>query len=99
MKQIKIGNFILNRRQELGLTQMDVAKKLGYKHGNFIGMLEKGQSFFPVDKWKAYARALQIKELPFLRVVLEEFYPDMLPHFRDEEDTRTNMNRNEEGGK
>jgi transcriptional regulator with XRE-family HTH domain len=91
MRKTKIGNFILNRRQALDLTQLDVAKKLGYKHGNFIGMLEKGQAYFPVEKWKAYARALQTNELQFLRIVLEECYPDMLPYFRDDEDERTNI--------
>ena len=82
LRKTVIGNLIYNRRTQLGMTQFEVAKALGYKHGNFIGMLEKGQSYFPVDKWQDYARVLQIKEEEFLKVVLEEVYPNMLPYFK-----------------
>lgn len=83
LNKSKTANLIYNRRRELGLTQFDVAKKIGYKHGNFIGMVEKGQSFFPVEKWKKYARALGVEEKQFLRVVLEDFYPDMLKFLKE----------------
>ena len=82
VRETKVGNMIVQKREQLGLTQYEVGQKLGYKHGNYIGMLEKGQSYFPVDKWQDYARVLQVKEAEFLKVVLEEVYPNMLPYFK-----------------
>jgi len=83
VRETKVGNMIVQKREQLGLTQYEVGKKLGYKHGNYIGMLEKGQSYFPVEKWEAYANALGLDKKTFLRAVIEEAYPSMLPYFKE----------------
>ena len=72
-----VGPMIRKRRQELGLTQKELASRIGYKHGVFITSLEKGYPL-PLSRWKEFAVALEIAPHELLRAVIEERYPDML---------------------
>jgi transcriptional regulator with XRE-family HTH domain len=38
----KVGRLIRSARMESGLTQKDLAKKLGVRSGSYVGMLESG---------------------------------------------------------
>ncbi len=38
----KVGRLIRSARMECGLTQKDLAKKLGVRSGSYVGMLESG---------------------------------------------------------
>ena len=38
----KVGRLIRSARMEQGLTQKDLAKKLGVRSGSYVGMLESG---------------------------------------------------------
>jgi hypothetical protein len=38
----KVGRLIRSARMERGLTQKDLAKKLGVRSGSYVGMLESG---------------------------------------------------------
>jgi transcriptional regulator with XRE-family HTH domain len=80
--KILVGCFIKKRRKEINMSRRDLAKKLGYQWPNFIGMLETGAAKFPVESWARYADALEVPRGKFLRLVLEEVFPDMLPYFR-----------------
>ena len=77
-----MGEFIRERREELGMTQREFGAELGYAYGNFIGMLETGQSRFPIDKWQRYAEVLEVPREEFLRRVFEdnEDLRTMLPY-------------------
>lgn len=75
----EFGIFMKKRREALSLTQADLAKKLGYRYGNFIGYLENGKAVFPVEKWEEYADVLQVDKHVFLKLVIESKYPDMIP--------------------
>ena len=75
-----IGDCIKKRREELRLTQADLGKALGYRYGNFVGYLENGKAVFPLDKWEEYAAVLQIAKHQFLRIVLQDKFPSMLPY-------------------
>ena len=83
-RRLVIGPFIRRRREEIGMTQLQLGKALGHKYGNFVGMLEKGQSPFPAEHWKKYAEVLQVPYHRFLRLVIEELYPDMLEYLKFE---------------
>ena len=49
---------IRNRRIELGLTQAELAKKIGYRSISTIAKIERGINDIPQSKIKAYADAL-----------------------------------------
>jgi len=81
-KRLVIGPFIRKRREELGMTQLQMGKALRHRYGNFVGMIEKGQSPFPMEHWKEYADILQVPRHEFLKVVLEDLYPDTLDYLQ-----------------
>lgn len=54
-----IGKNIKSRREELGLTQDDLAQKLGYRSRSSIQKIEKGVTDIPQSKIKSFAEALQ----------------------------------------
>lgn len=49
---------IRNRRIELGLTQAELAKKIGYRSISTIAKIERGINDIPQSKIKAFADAL-----------------------------------------
>ncbi len=80
-KKNRIGKMLRAYRDKTGLTQADVAKGLGYKYGNFIGMLEGGNAVFPLakGKWLEYAKLIGAEPTEFLLVALCDVHPEMEP--------------------
>lgn len=81
-----MAELIKSRREELGMTQAQLAAKIGYKYGNFISMLESQNAEFPLDKWSRFADALELSRPFFLQKCFEAAYPEMLMYigsFRD----------------
>lgn len=81
-----LGSLIRARREELGLSQADVAHAVGIASPEFIGMVEKGVRRVALAKAAAFAGALELNHVDFCRWVLLEtdcafysvlFGPDM----------------------
>ena len=53
-----LGDAIRRRREELGITQDELAKKLGYRSRSTINKIEKGVNDVTQSKIEAFARAL-----------------------------------------
>ena len=53
-----IGENIARRREQLGMTQEELAEKMGYKHKSSISKIEKGLNDIPQSKLKQFAEAL-----------------------------------------
>ena len=49
---------IKNRRTELGITQQELARRLGYKSTSAIAKIETGKSDFPLSRLRDFADAL-----------------------------------------
>ena len=56
---MKIGDRIKYRREELNLSQDELARKLGYKSRSSINKIERDASGLPQSKIAAIAKALQ----------------------------------------
>ena len=56
---MKLYENIKARREELNMTQEELAFKLGYKSRSTINKIELGKSDIPQSKIKAFADALQ----------------------------------------
>lgn len=54
-----IGERIKNRREQLGMTQDDLAQLLNYKSRSSINKIELGKHDLPQTKIKAFADALR----------------------------------------
>ena len=55
---LKLYENIKNRRIELGMTQAQLAEKLGYADKSMIAKIEKGQVDIPLSKIMAFAEVL-----------------------------------------
>lgn len=66
-----LGRVIARRRDELGLTQREVAESLGYRGPQFISNIERGVAGLPITKYRHLARALSMG----LDELLEESLP------------------------
>ena len=71
-QQGTLGEFIRERRDELQMTQRELGTRLGLSYGNFVGMVETGQSRFPLDRWLDWANALEEPPHRFLQRLFEE---------------------------
>ena len=56
---LEIFKRIRARREELGISQEELAKRLGYKSRSSINKIEKGENDIPQYKIVAFAQALQ----------------------------------------
>lgn len=56
---MKIGDRIKYRREALGMSQDELAKRLGYKSRSSVNKIEKDASGLPQTKIAAIANALQ----------------------------------------
>ena len=55
---LEIYKRIRARREELGLSQEELAKRMGYKSRSSINKIEKGENDIPQSKIIAFAQAL-----------------------------------------
>lgn len=55
----EIYKRIRARREELGMSQEELAKKMGYKSRSSINKIESGTNDIPQSKVEAFAKALQ----------------------------------------
>ena len=56
---LEIYKRIRARREELGISQEELAKRLGYKSRSSINKIEKGENDIPQSKIVAFAEALR----------------------------------------
>lgn len=55
-----LGQFIKDRRRELGLTQEKLAQLVGYETRGAISFIERDERTVPMDKLDDFASALQV---------------------------------------
>ncbi|KYG63703.1 transcriptional regulator [Bdellovibrio bacteriovorus] len=67
----QLGNFLKEKRSAAGLSQADVAKKLGYSTSQFISNWERGLSTPPVSVLKILADMYEINPDSMLKAVLD----------------------------
>lgn len=78
---VRPGEIVAARRQELALTQTDLARKLGYKNVNFISMVESvdkdghAKAELPLDKAIDFADVLEMDQRWFAERVLRHRHP------------------------
>lgn len=73
----ELGQLIQQKREEAGLSQYDVAQRLGFSTAQFVSNFERGISRPPARCLKALARMIRIdsKQLTVMykRSCMEEF--------------------------
>lgn len=70
--QKRIGQFLKQHRVKVGLTQSDVAQKLGYTSPQFISNIERGLCSAPVKHLKDFAKMYNLDTEELIRLLLAE---------------------------
>lgn len=65
------GEFLRTRRDSAGLSQVELANKLGYT-SQFISNCERGKAVLPGKSWKALIQILDISENELLEILHRE---------------------------
>ena len=55
---MRIGQIVKNRREELGMSQTDLAKLTGYSDKSAISRIESGENDVPRKKLALFAKTL-----------------------------------------
>ena len=65
----RVGSFVRQRREELGLTQGDIIRVLGYKSRNAVSNIEIGIEGLPAKRAYAWADILEVPRDAFFQFV------------------------------
>ncbi len=68
----RVGAYLRSRRQDLGLSQGDITRALGYVSLNSVSNLETGREGLPAKRIYAWADILQVPRDAFFRFVTGE---------------------------
>jgi transcriptional regulator with XRE-family HTH domain len=78
----KLGAFLKESRLSARVSQMDVAKLLGYSTPQFISNWERGLSAPPMSCLKKIAKLYHIKDETLFKLTLQEVEKEMRRQFR-----------------
>ncbi len=67
-----LGNFLQTKRTKIGLSQGDVASKLGYSSPQFISNFERGLCAPPLNKLKLLVQLYDLNGEEVMKLMLKE---------------------------
>ena len=73
----KAGAWLQEQRKAAGLSQIDLAARLGLKYYTFVSQVENGFGRVPTDSMEDWARALGIAPADFARHLLQFYEPEL----------------------
>lgn len=71
------GAWLRNLREQAGLTQMEVATRLGFKYYAFVSQVETGFSRLPTGKIEPWAQAMGVEPRQFARRLISYYEPEL----------------------
>lgn len=72
MESENLAYFLKTRRMKLGLSQNDVAEKLGYASAQFVSNWERGLSQPPAKKVEQVAKIYKVSKEKIVDLLLQE---------------------------
>lgn len=69
------GRWLKELREGAGLSQRQLAAKVGADYYTFISQLETGRGRIPPDRYREWAEALQVNARDFVRELLRFYDP------------------------
>ena len=70
-----IGAILKAQRENINISQRQVAEALGYRNVNFISMIESGRSNPPLGKLPEITKAYQL-DYKFVALMVKALYPE-----------------------
>lgn len=71
------GVWLKGLRLEAGLTQLELARRLGFKYYPFISQVETGLTRVPTEKMEEWAMALGVDTEQFVRRLISFYEPEL----------------------
>ena len=71
------GSWLKELREGAGLTQMELATRLGFKYYAFVSQVETGFTRLPTEKIEGWARAVGVEPAWFARRLLSYYEPEL----------------------
>jgi len=71
------GDWLKQRRADAGLSQVDLATRLGLKYYTFISQVENGFSRVPTETMEAWATELDLEPAAFAKHLLLYYEPEL----------------------
>jgi transcriptional regulator with XRE-family HTH domain len=69
------GEWLRLLRENRGISQRELAKKVGAEYYTFISQLETGRGRVPPERYEAWAEALGVETKLFVRTLLQYYDP------------------------
>lgn len=73
----KVANYLTQAISTSGVTQKELATKIGYKNPNVISMFKKAETKIPLNKVFSIAGAIDINPEKLMTLVLNEYHPGL----------------------
>ncbi|CTQ75392.1 helix-turn-helix domain-containing protein [Roseibium alexandrii] len=73
--RLQAGAWLKAAREEAGLSQRELAGKMGALYYTFISQIESGKGRLPADRYSVYAEALGVDSREFAIKMLEFYEP------------------------
>lgn len=71
----EFGAWLQRKREEAGLTQLDIANATGFPYHTTVSQIERGYTALPSHRYQAYAIALHIDPKELVRQALRFYDP------------------------
>lgn len=69
------GGWLKSLRNQAGLSQIELAARLGLKYYTFVSQVENGFGRVPTESMESWARALDVEPAAFARQLLSFYDP------------------------
>jgi transcriptional regulator with XRE-family HTH domain len=69
------GQWLKQLREARGLSQRDLAEKVGVEYYTFISQVESGRGRIPPDRYRVWADALDVPAREFVRKLMRYYDP------------------------
>jgi transcriptional regulator with XRE-family HTH domain len=77
VRRKRAGSWLKELRARSGLSQIELAERLGLKYYTFISQVENGFGRVPTESMEAWARALGAEPSMFARELLSHYEPEL----------------------
>jgi transcriptional regulator with XRE-family HTH domain len=69
------GQWLKSAREAKGLTQRELARRIRVDYYTFISQVESGRGRVPPDRYVAWAAALDLDVVPFVKTMMRFYDP------------------------